>query len=375
MNLTITELKGKSDLNKFVNLPWSIYRNDPHWVPPLKIAIKDLMAPKHPFYETSQCRTFLAMQDGKVLGRIMGIINHEHNKFHQEKCGFFGFFEATNNEKVANALLRKVQDWLLAEGMDIVRGPVNPSTNYECGLLVEGFDDDPQLMMTYNPPFYKKLNEDNGYAKSKDLLAYQIDLNFQMPEKIVKIAERVEKSENVTYRKINMKDWDNEIRLMMDIYNSAWEKNWGFIPMTEKEFLHTAKDLKTVIDPNLIQFCMVKGDPAAFIVALPDYNQVFKRIPNGRLLPTGIFKLLTGKKHINRMRVITMGVKEKYRNLGLASLLYKREKEDALAQGYKECEMSWILEDNFNMNRPLVVMGAKPYKRYRIFEKVLSKKS
>ena len=188
--------------------------------------------------------------------------------------------------------------------------------------------------------------------------------------KISKISKKVEESANITYRIINMKNWTSEVALMREIYNAAWEKNWGFVPMTEKEFAHTAKDLKTVIDPNLVLFVYVKNEPAGFIVGLPDYNQIFKTIPTGKLFPTGLFKLLSGKKKINRFRVLTMGVKEKFRNLGLASLMYVKAYENA-RKTYRECEMSWILESNFNMNRPLQLMGATPYKRYRIFEKVL----
>ncbi len=368
--LQIIEVEGKRAITAFIDLPWAIYKNDAHWIPPLKMAVKDLLAPKHPVYETCEVKLFLAYKNGKCCGRIMGVVNHHHNQFHNEKAAQFGFFEAINDQEVANALLKKVEDWSINQGMEIVRGPFNPSSNYECGLLVEGFHDDPQIMMTYNLPYFQTLLEEAAYKKSMDLLAYQFDMSFVMPEKISKISKKVEESANITYRIINMKNWTSEVALMREIYNAAWEKNWGFVPMTEKEFAHTAKDLKTVIDPNLVLFVYVKNEPAGFIVGLPDYNQIFKTIPTGKLFPTGLFKLLTGKKKINRFRVLTMGVKEKFRNLGLASLMYVKAYENA-RKTYRECEMSWILESNFNMNRPLQLMGATPYKRYRIFEKVL----
>ncbi len=369
-DVQIHAVEGKKAIQAFVDLPWTIYKNDPKWVPPLKMAVKDLLAPKHPVYETCDTKMFLAYKNDKLAGRIMGVVNHHHNQFHNEKAAQFGFFESINDTEVANALLQKVEDWSLAQGMELIRGPFSPSTNYECGLLVEGFHDEPQIMMTYNPPFFKTLIEGASYQKSMDLLAYQFDMSFVMPEKISRISKRVEESANITYRTINMKKWTEEVALMRELYNAAWEKNWGFVPMTEDEFAHTAKDLKTVLDPNLVLFVYVKNEPAGFIVGLPDYNQIFKTIPTGKLFPTGLFKLLTGKKKITRFRVLTMGVKEKFRNLGLASLMYVKAYENA-RKTYSECEMSWILETNFNMNRPLELMGAKPYKRYRIFEKVL----
>ena len=369
-DVQIHAVEGKKAIQAFVDLPWTIYKKDPKWVPPLKMAVKDLLAPKHPVYETCDTKMFLAYKNDKLAGRIMGVVNHHHNQFHNEKAAQFGFFESINDTEVANALLQKVEDWSLAQGMELIRGPFSPSTNYECGLLVEGFHDEPQIMMTYNPPFFKTLIEGASYQKSMDLLAYQFDMSFVMPEKISRISKRVEESANITYRTINMKKWTEEVALMRELYNAAWEKNWGFVPMTEDEFAHTAKDLKTVLDPNLVLFVYVKNEPAGFIVGLPDYNQIFKTIPTGKLFPTGLFKLLTGKKKITRFRVLTMGVKEKFRNLGLASLMYVKAYENA-RKTYSECEMSWILETNFNMNRPLELMGAKPYKRYRIFEKVL----
>ena len=369
--ISIVEIDHKKEINKFIQVPWDIYKNDSNWVPPLKIAVKELFKPKHPFFEVGEIQLFLAYRDNEIVGRIGAIINHAHNKFWNDKIGFWGFFESIDDENVTSALIKAAESWLKNKGMNCFRGPVNPSTNYECGLLTEGLQDPPQIMMTYNPSYYQKHFEQLGYAKIKDLLAYQIDLSFQMPEKITRIAARIEKSKKVTYRFISKKNWDREVSLMLDIYNKAWEKNWGFIPMTEKEFIHTANDLKNVVDENLIMFVLVDGKEAGFIVCLPDFNQVFKKIPNGKLLPTGIFKLLRAKKYINRVRVITLGVMEQYRRMGLETLLYQKMHEQLKINKFEEAEMSWILEDNLNMNKPLVTMGAKPYKTYRIFEKSL----
>ncbi len=370
--MNITEVQSSKDLKQFINLPWDIYKNDKTWVPPLKISVKEMLSPKHPFYETAKTKGFVAHIGAKVVGRIFAVVNNHHNSFHDEKIGFWGFFEAAEDETIAGKLLETAEAWLKSQGMEKVQGPVSPSTNYECGLLVEGFEDSPQIMMTYNPKWYADFFESKGYTKAQDLLAYNIDLDFKMPELIVRISDRAEKSHKITYRPINMKKWDEDIRLMLDIYNTAWEKNWGFIPMTEKEFLHTANDLKMVVDPNLIIFVMVGEETAGFIVTLPDYNQIFKMIPNGKLFPTGLLKLLTQKKKINRVRTLTMGIKEKFRHLGLASLLYQKSHQYLQAHPtYKFCEMSWVLEDNINMNKPLQRMGAKVYKRYRIYQKEL----
>ena len=355
-----------------LNLPWEIYKDDRSWVPPLKLTVKEILdEKKHPFYKTSEVQSWLAVEGDRVLGRIMAIYNHAYNKFQDTNVGFFGFFECHNNQAVAFELFNEAEKWLRKKGAKKILGPVNPSTNYETGLLIKGFEDPAQLMMTYNPKFYESLFEQYGFKKAKDLIAYRLDTDFQMPEKIVRISERAEKRHGISYRKINLKDWNNEINRMHDIYNSAWEKNWGFVPMSDEEFFHTAKDLKSIVDPNLIIFVEVKGETAGFIVALPDFNQVFKNIPSGKLLPFGIFKLLRSKNYINRCRVITLGVKEQYRNLGLGPILYNRAHQKIIEAGYSEIEMSWILEDNLPMNKPLQLMGADPYKTYRVFEKEL----
>lgn len=369
--IEIKEISKKSDLNKLVNLPWELYKNDSTWVPPLKLAVKDLFDPKHPFFKTGKIKSWLAIENGETVGRIVAIVNDAYNKFQEDKTGFFGFYESTDDEDVAKALFEQAESWLKSEGMEKVMGPMNPSTNYECGTLVEGFDDPPQIMMTYNPRYHKGLIEGQGYTKAKDLIAYVGPMDVKLPEIILKIAARAEKKEKITFRHANKKDWANEVDRMLEIYNDAWEKNWGFVPMTDEEFRHTAKDLKSVIDERLIIFAEVKGEPAGFIVGLPDLNQVFKKIPTGKLLPTGIFKILNFKKHVTRMRVPTLGVKAKFQKYGLASMLYLRCRDEGLKAGYKEWEASWILEDNTNMNKPLIRMGAKPYKTYRIFEKSL----
>lgn len=374
MSLKIQEvdiLNNKKDQKRFINLQWDLYGKDKHWVPQLKLALKDQFDPKHPFYKTSDTKAWIAIKDGKDVGRIQAIVNHKHNEFHKEDIGFYGFFEAIDDQEVFSELFKAAETYVKSLGKIEIRGPVNPSTNYTVGTLVDGFDDDPQIMMTYNLPYHKDQTEACGYGKSKDLLAYSLNLDFEMPEVIQKIAARTEKKQKITYRKVEMKKWKQETELMWDIYNSAWEENWGFIPMLKEEWDHTCKDLKSVVDPRLVLICEVDGEPAGFVVALPDFNQALKQVPNGKLLPFGILKLLNAKKYMNRVRVLTMGVKSEFRKIGLDSILYTKSQQMCVDAGYNEVEMSWILEDNINMNKPLLRMGATPYKTYRVYSKSL----
>ncbi len=355
----------------FINLQWTIYKNDPYWVPQLKLAIKDLLSPKHPFYETADTQMFIAKKDKAVVGRIMAVHPKKYNDFHKSNVGFFGFYECIKDSEVAKQLLDTAEKWCRDRGLSQILGPFNPSSNYESGLLVDGFNDPPQLMMTYNPTYYVKHMDNNNYVKEMDLLAYRVKFPFEMNSTIVKISDRAEKRNKITYRRINKKDFNNEVQRLLEIYNDAWENNWGFVPYTEKEFLHMAKDLKMIVDERLLLFVEVDGETAGFIACLPDMNQVMKTIPNGNLLPTGLYKLLTFKKRVDRVRVPLMGVKQKFRKLGIETLLYYKAQLACMEHGYKECEASWILEDNIMMNKPLQKMGFDAYKTYRIYKKDL----
>jgi len=375
MKITIREIdfSNKKDLNAFINLPWKIYAGDPHWVPPLKMAVKDLLnKKKHPFYQTATTRAWIVSLDGSDVGRIMAINNHAFNKYHLMKKGFFGFYECIDNHDVSTLLLKTAEEALKKEGLDVMEGPMNPGTNYECGLLVDKHDDDPQIMMTYNPAFYETHMAKNGLTKAKDLLAYNVSMDFTMPKIIMDIAERTEKKSKVTYRNLNLKNWNKELDIMFEIYNSAWESNWGFVPMTKDEFYHTAKDLKSIVDPSMVYFALVEGKEAGFMLTLPDLNQVFKQIPSGELSLSAIYKILTAKKRISRARVITMGIKKEYRKMGLETLLYKHSHITLLKNTrIKSCEMSWILEDNLEMNKPLIRIAGEAYKRYRLYHKAI----
>ena len=263
MQIKELSLKSKRDRSIFIDFAWEIYKKDKTWVPPLKIALHDLLSPKHPVHETSDIKIWIVVDDSeKCIGRIAAINNHHYNAFHKNSDGFFGFFECIDDHQVAKILLDTACSYLKDSGLKNILGPVNPTTNYECGLLVKGFDDPPQIMMTYNPKYYIDLLEHFGFTKIKDLWAHKIISGFEMPKVLTRISQRLEKSNRISYRAIDMSKFSKEIELMLDIYNDAWEKNWGFIPMTEKEFFHTAKDLKTVIDPKLVIFVEVNDEPA-----------------------------------------------------------------------------------------------------------------
>ncbi len=377
--IQIKRVQSPAEWETFIGFPFEIYRDDPHWVPPLRIAVKELLdVRKNPFFKHATMAPFLAYRDQKCVGRILGVIDDRHIEFHQEQTGFFGFFEAIDDVEVAKALFLEVTKWAKERGMTNLRGPVNPSTNHECGLLVEGFDDSPQVMMTYNPPYYAQLFEACGLSKCKDLFAYNIDgSRVKFADRLVAQAERLKKGGQVTFRTVRMNDFKNEIKLIQEIYNDAWEHNWGFVPMTPEEFDHMGKEMKPIVDPELLLIAEVRGEPAAFGLALPDVNQAIKKVRNGKLLPFGIFKLLWNLKGpgrrstINRCRILTLGIKKAYRNYGIGPLLYTEYFKRGPGNGYPIGEASWILEDNVPMNRAAQMMCGERAKVYRIYDKAL----
>ncbi|MGB8657164.1 MAG: hypothetical protein WCE90_05200 [Candidatus Zixiibacteriota bacterium] len=371
MNLSIKQVETKRDFIGFIKFPWQLYKDDPNWVPPLLVERKEFLDQrKNPFFKHSEVVFYLAKRNGQTVGRIAGILNHNHIKFHEEKAGFFGLFECVKDYEVAKALLDSVRGWLKSKGMEIMRGPANFSSNDEWGFLLEGFDSPPVIMMSYNPPYYLDFVEKFGMVKAKDLYAYFSDKSSLPPDRVVKMAESIKKKENIRIRPINMKEFENEVRRIKLIYNSAWSKNWGFVPMDDEEFDHLAKSLKQVIDPHLVFIAEADGKPAGFSLALPDLNQVLIRL-NGRLFPFGILKLLWHTKIRNKIdgvRIITMGVVHEFQKRGLDTVFYVDTYNVGVQRGYTWGEMSWILEDNVLMNRALELLGAKLYKKYRLYE-------
>jgi hypothetical protein len=303
----------------------------------------------------------------------MAILNRAHNEFHGERAGFFGFFEVENDRQAAAALLDAARDWVRSRGADLIRGPMNPSTNYECALLVDGFDLDPMVMMTYNPAYYAELLEGYGLKKAMDLYAYDIGAHyFNHSEKLQRVADRLRKKSNISVRTVDMKKFKDEVGIIRQVYNDAWSRNWGFVPMTEAEFEHLAKDLKQIVDPRVVLIAEQANEegrskPVGFLLAVPDMNRALKKI-NGRLLPFGLLKLLWHSRKINTIRVITMGGIVEFQNLGMGSVFMDEIYRRGPAAGYPTGEMSWVLQNNVMMNRAAELIGGRRTKTYRIYE-------
>jgi GNAT superfamily N-acetyltransferase len=366
--IEVVAVDNPKTLREFVELPYRLYRDVPHWVPPLRIAVKELLdRTKHPYYADADAEFFVAQRDGRVVGRVAAILDKAHNRFHEESAGFFGFFECVNDPAAADALLQQARRWVFDRGATFLRGPVNPSTNYECGLLVEGFDSDPMVMMTYNPAYYAELLEQVGLRKSKDLWAWLSNAHVIDLKKIGRVADKVLGRNGVTVRPINLKDFDAEVARVWEVYSAAWARNWGFVPMSKAEFALMGKEMKQILKPELVLIGEVEGRVVGFALAVPDINQALKPA-SGKLLPTGIIKILYYQRLIKSVRVLALGVVEEYRSSGLAAAFYATLVRNAIKLGYGDCEMSWILEDNVLMNRSLEVMGAKRYKTYRIYD-------
>ena len=370
-SIEIHPVQTKAELRAFINLPWKIYKGETTWIPPLISEVKKTLDKNsNPFFHHSEAEYYLAFQHGEVVGRIAAIVNNNHNDFHNEKTGFFGFFESIDNQEVADLLFSAAAQWLREKHMKIMRGPMNPSTNDTIGFLVDAFDSSPVIMMTYNPAYYLTIAENFGFKKSMDVYSYWMDSAQPLPEKAIRVAERVRKKSGLTFRSVNMKKFWDEVALIKEIYNTAWSYNWGFVPMTDDEFHHLAQNLKTTVDPDLAFIAEYDGKPVGFCLTLPDFNQALKKI-NGRLLPFGIFKLLYYAKKIKQARVITMGVIKGYQLRGIDSLFYLETYRRGIAKGYKGAEFSWILENNVMMNRAAQMIGGRIYKTYRIYDYVL----
>ena len=373
--ITIQPVTSKKQLATFIDFPHELYADDPNYVPELHIAQRDILTPgKHPFHEHSSLQCYLALdENNKVKGRIAAILNNNHNAFNHTKDGFFGFFDCINDESVAKALIEEAVKWLKDKGVDTIIGPVNPSTNETAGLLIDGFNEPAVAMMTYNKPYYISLIEKNGFHKKVDLYAYDIRTD-SVNDRAVKLQDALLKrleQKGITIRPINVKDFKNEVKNVREIYNSAWDHNLGFVPATESEFNYLAKDLKNILNTD---FCLVaehQGKMVGFALAVPDINQILIKIKRGRLLPTGIFKLLFGLKKINYYRVLTLGVIEQYRKMGIEACFYAKIIQMGVKYKLKGAEGSWILETNEMMNKALQNINGKVYKTYRIYEKSL----
>ncbi|MEJ2312194.1 MAG: hypothetical protein P8Y10_00585 [Gemmatimonadales bacterium] len=367
--LSVLPVSPRSDgMEAFIRLPWSIYEGDDVWVPPLLRDMRTMMDPqRHPFYEHSEVQAFLALRDGRPIGRVAAIHNRRHVEFQGESTGFFGFYECARDEEASSALLDAAAGWLRERGLKAMRGPASFSTNEQAGLLVEGFEDPPAVMMPYNPPYYAEQLETYGLEPAKTLVAYFLH-GEAAPEYLVRAAGLVERRTGVRVRSLSMREFSRDLEIIRDLYNSAWERNWGFVPMTDAEIDHMAKELKPVVDPRLTLIAEdAENRPVGFALALPDFNQVLKHL-NGRLFPFGVLKALWLRRKIDRLRVLTLGVGPDYRGKGLDALFYLGIFRGGNSQGILQGEFSWVLEDNVLMRRALERMGAHVYKRYRLYE-------
>ena len=326
---------------------------------------------KNPFYSHAEVALFLLRsRSGNLLGRISAHIDRHFNDFHGEATGLFGFFDCVDDPHCASLLFEAAKNFLRDRGMKTVLGPMNFTTNDEVGLLVKGFEGIPFLMMPYNYDYYGSLVEKNGFEKAKDLYAYYLRYEGETPEFVRKMSDRVKKSTRITVRTLEMKNFKRELNLVKTIYNDAWEKNWGFVPLTDAQIDHLAADLKPLINPSIVYFAFVDNEPAGFFMAMPDYNMLFREM-KGRLLPFGIFRLLLGKKKINRLRVLTMGVAKKFRHLGVEMIMLDEIYRRGPKEGFVAGELSWILEDNTVMNRIAIRLCGAPYRTYRIYQQPL----
>lgn len=368
----IVEVKSKSELAAFIDFPHELYKNDPNYVPELFIAQKDLLT-THPFHKHSSLQTFLLYDGAQITGRIAAILNNNHNTFNGTNDGFFGFFDCINDPESAILLFDTAEKWLKEKGVETIVGPVNFSTNESSGLLVKGFDMPPVVMMPYNAEYYIDLMEKAGLKKKVDLIAWRWEgdaYDDRSVKLLDKLQERLTRS-RITIRKINMKKFKEEADGLREVYNKAWDKNMGFVPLNNEEYDYQAKDLKMILDSDFCFLAEQDGKIVGFGAAIPDINQIQAKIKKGRLLPFGLFKLLFGLKKVTGIRILLLGVVEGYRKLGIEACLYGNIIKSYKAKGLKYAEASWTLEHNDLVNNAIRAIKGDPYKTYRIFEKPL----
>ena len=368
----VTFVTTKEEKKKFLHFPYKHYKDDEFWVAPLLIEQKKLQSTeKNPFFNNADIAFFYATLNNKPAGRIAAIIDHRYNRFHNTKTGFFGFFESIDKPETSNLLFKVAEGWLREKGMEQVLGPANPGMMDEIGILVEGFDKYPSILMPYNKPYYDKLVIEAGYKKEMDLLTYLVTQDSVDRGRANRAMEIVKKRlPGITIRKIKLKKIREEVTIIREIFNSAWKNNWGFIPLSTEEFDALAADLKTIVDDDFAHIAEIDGKPVGFSVALPDFNQIFRKM-NGRLLPFGIFKILWNKRKINKIRTALMGVIPEYQGRGIDVLLHREAIENGLKKNFYSSEVGWILENNIQMLRVAEKIGGTIDKRYRMYSKNL----
>jgi len=373
--IEVTEVRTRRDRDAFIKFQWSIYRNDPAWVPPLLIERKQFLnRKKHPFYQHGDAALFLARRNGEIVGRIMASDDPNYNSLHQANVGCFGLFECVDDHEVAAALFAAAENWVRRKGRTEIMGPIDYSTNYVCALLIDGFQYPPTILTSHNPPYYAGLIEGCGFTKAKDWYAWWFSEYTEPVERLRKIAVARAGRQGVTIRPINLKAVVEESQRIRTIYNQAWKKNWGFVPFTEAEIVHMAKEMKPLIVPGGTLIAEIGNEPVAFVIAVPDINVAFRQI-NGRLtwfgLPIGLIKLLYHYRFKTRTgRLIALGVIEKYRRAAIAEMLVLQVMDESFKRGITG-ELSMTLEDNVMVNRFIEAVGAKRYKTFRIYRRSL----
>ncbi|MCU1382959.1 MAG: hypothetical protein JWL71_1656 [Acidobacteria bacterium] len=369
-SVDIRAVQGRGDRRRFVDYMYERNAGDPHWVAPLRISERERLDPKkNPFFAHAEVALLLAWRGGRVVGRIAAIDDRLHRATHGDNVAMFGFFEA-EDAGVSRALLAAVEAWARTRGRTAVRGPISPSLNEMCGLLVDGFNTDPMLLMPHNPPEYGTQIEAAGYAKVKDLYAWLHVLQRDLPPVFVRAARRLRAKHRVTIRPLNLKEFTREVERLRAIYCTAWERNWGFVPPTDAEFRRIASELKPIFDPRCTVCAEVDGEMVACLVSVPDINQALKGT-NGKLFPLGLWRLLRRKHYISQVRLLLLGIDERHRGLGLYPLLITEWHQQLQGTPYVRAEFSWVLEDNRDINQPAEAGGAQRYKTYRIYEKTL----
>lgn len=374
MATRITEVHDRRDLDRFIEFPWRLYPGRfPCWVPPLRSERRAFLDPRHnPFFEFGEVQLFLAHDcEGEVAGRIAAIVNPRHNATHQDRTGFFGLFECRDDPAVAAALLDAASGYLRHRGLTHIRGPVSLTLNDEAGLLVDGFDQPPRVLMPYNPPYYEPLLLAAGFRPTTSLFAYSMDTPPTVPPRLAEGARLARARGRFAIRPVRLDDFDAEVQRVHALYTAAWSENWGAVAMTDREFRHLASQLRPVIDPDLCYLAEIEGEPVGFSLALPDINQALRHA-NGRLFPFGLARLLWHRRHIDALRIITLGVLKPWRRLGIDACFYAETCRHAIAKGLCHAEASWILESNQPMRRALEKMGFTITKTYRLYDRPLS---
>lgn len=353
---------------------WRLYAGDPNWVPPIIQTQEELVGfRKHAFHDNASVTNFLVSRAGQVVGRISSILNRGHIERFKENRGFFGFFECVDDQSAANLLFDAAARELKRQGMTDVRGPANPSLNYEVALLVEGFDSPPTFMMTYNPPYYERLITNFGFAKCQDLYAYEGNTSMiaTADPKLNFVVEELRRRFNVRLRQFNTRNFLSEVQLFLDIYNRSLVGTWGFVPMSQGEVLQQAKGLRHLLVPELTTVIEVDGKPIGSGLGLLDFNPLIKSI-NGRLFPFGFLKLIFGKRKLKRVRLMSTNVIPEYQRWGFGLLALERMLPDAIKFGVTHGEFSWVLESNHLSRASLERSGMTRIKTYRLFDRSLA---